>query len=115
MSTAATVAPEMHNDTILGNLLDIKNETPALQHLVESRGHILLLSPNLHPELAGAEMEYSWVLSKHKFRREINDEVLKHHYRNMVASMLAKSILTVERVPCFARRTRGYCQAYLAL
>ena len=50
MSTAATVAPEMNIDTVLGNLPDFKNERPALQHLVESRGHILLFSPKFHPE-----------------------------------------------------------------
>ena len=78
MSTTATVAPEMNIDTVLGNLPDFKNERPALQHLVESRGHILLLSSKFHPELAGVGIEYSWGMSKQKFRREIIDEVPKH-------------------------------------
>ena len=115
MSTTATVAPEMNIDTVLGNLPDFKNERPALQHLVESRGHILLLSPKFHPELAGVGIEYSWGMSKQKFRREINDEVPKHLHRNMVASMCTDKILTVQRVRRFARRTRDYCRAYLAL
>jgi len=115
MSTTATVAPEMNIDTVLGNLPDFKNERPALQHLVESRGHILLLSPKFHPELAGVGIEYSWGMSKQKFRREINDEVPKHLHRNMVASMCTDTILTVQRVRRFARRTRDYCRAYLAL
>ena len=44
--TAATVAPEMNIDTVLGNLPNLKSERQELQHLAESRGHILLLSPN---------------------------------------------------------------------
>ena len=71
MSTTVTVAPEMNIDTVLGNLPDFKNERPALQHLVKSRGHILLLSPKFHPEQAGVEIEYSWGMFKQKFRREI--------------------------------------------
>ena len=35
--------------------------------------------------------------------------------RNMVASMCTDTILTVQRVRRFARRTRDYCRAYLAL
>ncbi|CAM9880058.1 unnamed protein product, partial [Laminaria digitata] len=58
MSTAATAAPEMNIDTFFGNLPDFKNERPALQHLVESRGDILLLSPKFHPELAGVGIVY---------------------------------------------------------
>lgn len=57
MSTAATVAPEMNILTIYGNLPDFNNERPALQHLVESRGHILMLSSKFHPELAGVGIE----------------------------------------------------------
>lgn len=58
MLTAATVAPEMSIDTILGNLPDFKNKRRALQQLVESRGHTLLLSSKFHPELARVGIEY---------------------------------------------------------
>ena len=61
------------------------------------------------------DIEYSWGVSKQKLRREINDEVPKHLHRNMVASMCTDTILTVQRVRRFARRTRDYCRAYLAL
>ena len=104
-STTATVAPEMNIHTVLGNLPDVKNERPALQHLVEGRWHILLLSPKFHPELAGVGIDYSCGMSKQKFRREINDEVPKHLHRNMVASMCMDTILTVQRVRRYARRT----------
>ena len=75
----------------------------------------MLLSPKFHPELAGVGIEYSWGMSKQKFRQEINDEIPKHLHRNMVASMCTKKILTAQRVRRFARRTRDYCRAYLVL
>ena len=103
MSTAATVAPEMNIDIVLGNLPDVKNERTALQHLVESRGHILLLSPKFHPEVAGVGIEYSRGMSKQMFRRKFNDEIPKNLHRNMVASMCTETILTVQRVRRFAR------------
>lgn len=43
----------MSMDYVLGNCLDFRNETSALQTLVESRGHILIMSPKGHCELAG--------------------------------------------------------------
>ncbi len=74
----------MRLDTVLGNLPDFRDEKPALIHLVESRGHIALLSPKCHPEVAGVGIEYSWGMSKMKFRREINDEVPKNLHDNIV-------------------------------
>ena len=76
MSTTAR-DPEKNMEQVLGGLPDFKNERTALQHTVEKRGHILVLSPKFHPEVAGVGIEYSWGMSKLKFRREINDEVPK--------------------------------------
>ena len=104
MSTGEKVGPE--------KLPDFANEKTALQHTVESRGHILLLSPKCHPEVAGVGIEYSWGMSKSKFRREINDGVPKHLHANVVSSMCAKNILTLGRVRRFARRTRDFGRAY---
>lgn len=115
MSAAEKAPPEKRIDLILANLPDFKNEKSALQHTIESRGHILLLSPKFHPEIAGVGIEYSWGMSKLKFRREINDEVAKHLHANMEASMCRATILTLGRVRRFARRTRDYCRAYYAL
>lgn len=75
MSTGEKVGPE--------KLPDFANEKTALQHTVESRGHILLLSPKCHPEVAGVGIEYSWGMSKSKFRREINDGVPKNLHANV--------------------------------
>lgn len=40
-------------DNVLGSCPDFRNETSALQTYVESRGHILVMSPKGHCELAG--------------------------------------------------------------
>lgn len=113
MSTIAKDA-KMNLELILGGLPDL-NERTALQHTVESRGHVLVLSPKFHPEVAGVEIEYSWEMSKLKVRRELNDEVPKNLHQNIVVSMSREQILTLPRIRCFARRTRDFCRAYFKL
>lgn len=112
MSTGAELKPEMNIATVLGNLSDFRDEKTALQHTVESRGHILLLSPKFHPEIAGVGIEYSWGMSKSKFRRQIDDRVPKNLHANIVKSMCAETILTTGRVRRFARRMRDAGRAY---
>ncbi|CAN0251556.1 unnamed protein product, partial [Hapterophycus canaliculatus] len=112
MSAAAGVSDEKNVDKVLQALPDFENERTALQHAVESRGHILLLSPKCHPEVAGVGIEYSWGFSKQKFRRVYNDEVPKHLHANIEKSMCTTKHLTIGRVRRFARRTRDYCRAY---
>ena len=115
MGIAENLPPEKNMATVLSNCNDFKNEKTALQHLVESRGHILLMSPKCHPELAGLGIEYSWGMSKLKFRRKTNDENPRKLRENMVASMCPKTILTLGRVRRFARRTRDLGRGYIAL
>ena len=107
--------PEKNIEQVLGGLPDFKNGRTALQHTVEKRGHILVLSPKFHPEVAGVGIEFSWGMSKLKFRRGINDEVPKNLHRNILASVCRETILTLSRIRRFARRTRDYCRAYLRL
>ncbi|CAN0302378.1 unnamed protein product [Ascophyllum nodosum] len=109
---AAGVADEKNIDKVLQALPDFKTERTALQHVVESPGHILLLSPKRHPEVAGVGIGYSWGFSKQKFRRVHNDEVPKNLPANIEATMCTKNYLTIGRVRRFARRTREYCRAY---
>ena len=114
MSSVST-DPKQNIEMVLGGLPDFKNERSALQHTVEKRGHILMLSPKFHPEVAGVGIEYSWGMSKLKFRRELNDEIPRHLHQNIVSSMCRETILTLPRIRRFARRTRDYCRAYLKL
>ena len=107
--------PEKNIPMVLGDLPDFKNERSALQHTVEKRGRILLMSSKFHPEVAGVGIEYSWGMPKLKFRRELDDEIPKHLHQNIVSSMCRETILTLRRVRRFARRTRDFCRAYLKL
>ena len=68
MSVAVGVADDKNIEKVMQAMPDFKTERTALQHVVESRGHILL-SPKCHPEVAGVGIEYSWGFSKQKFRR----------------------------------------------
>ncbi|CAM9872720.1 unnamed protein product, partial [Pylaiella littoralis] len=112
MSAAVGVTDDKNIEKILQAQPDFKNERTALQHVVKSRGHILLMSPKCHPEVAGVGIEYSWGFSKQKFRRKINDEVPKHLPDNIEKSLCTEKYLTIRRVRRFARRTRDYCRAY---
>lgn len=112
MSSAAKVSDEKNVNNVLQALPNFKNERTALQHIVESRGHILMLSPKCHPEVAGVGIESSWGFSKQKFRRVYNDEVPEHLHANIAKSMCTEKHLTIGRVRRFTRRTRDYCRAY---
>lgn len=83
-------------------------------HSGETWAHSVL-SPKFHPEVAGVGIEYSWGMSKLKFRRELNDEIPKNLHKNMMASMDRGTILTLPRIRRFARQTRDLCRAYLQL
>ena len=86
-------------------------EKGALQEIVESRGHILILSPKCHPELAGCGIEYSWGKSKQYFRRTANDMIASNLHSNIVKSMQL-NVLPIERIWKFERRSRDYRRMY---
>ena len=54
---------------ILGGHTDFLNEIGILEEIMVLRGHILLMSPKCHPEIAGCAIEYLWGYSKQRFRR----------------------------------------------
>lgn len=74
------------NPTV-GNCSDLKEEKSALQQLVGSRGHILVMTPKYHPELAGVGIEYAWGTIKLEFRRLINDEDPKNLRDNTLKTL----------------------------
>ena len=64
MTKAKQQATARANDTI-GDLVlrqraDFKAEKTDLEKLFISRGHILVITPKCHPELAGQGIEYDW-------------------------------------------------------
>ena len=115
MSMSTKKSADKNAATVLANLPDFKDEKSALQTVVESRGHILHMSPKFHPEVAGVVIEDPCGKSKQIYRREINDGNPKNLHSNMVRSMCGENVLTLGRVRRFARRTRDYCRAYFTL
>eukprot|EP00733_Pompholyxophrys_punicea_P000792 Pompholyxophrys_punicea_v1_NODE_290_length_2356_cov_40.811280.p1 type:complete len:268 gc:universal NODE_290_length_2356_cov_40.811280:1473-2276(+) len=105
--TADSLDPKLNIKSILSSCTDFRNEKTALQALFEDRGHILLMSPKCHPELAGVGIEYSWGKSKLEFRRRINDQVPANLQQNVIKS-LSVDVLPLSRIRKFARRTRDY-------
>ena len=64
----AVLDPKLDAPRVSSECEDFVKEKGALQEIVESRGHILILFPKCHPELAGCGIEYSWGKSKQYFR-----------------------------------------------
>lgn len=115
MTGSAEPSSGLNANTVLGDCPDFREEKSALQHLVESRGHILIMSPKCHPELAGMGIEYSWGKAKLEFRRRTNDENPKKLEKNMLKALSTEAILTLQRIRRFARRTRDYRRTYALL
>ena len=53
----------------LNKCSDFMNETSAFEDELASWGHYGVLSPKVHPELAGQGVEYCWGKGKLHFRR----------------------------------------------
>lgn len=120
-------------DYVLGNCPDFRNETGALQTLVELRGHILVMSPKGHCELAGElqrshshscicwqlvadpkhpvagnGIEYDWGRMKQNFRR-------KNRYADfhgLILSSMGPESLPLSTSRKFSRKARSYRRAY---
>ena len=98
---------------VLESCLDFAHEKTALQELVESRGHILRMGVEGHPEMAGKGIEYCWGKSKQKFRRDVNDRMQAHLHANIVKCFSrSEKFLPLSRCRKFARKCRAYCRAY---
>ena len=93
---------------VLGNCEDFRNETGALQSLVEARGHILVMSPKGHCELAGNGIEYDWGKMKQVFRRK-NKYVGFH---GLILDSMSRAALPLSTSRKFARKARSYRRAY---
>ena len=74
---------------------------------MHARGHILQMSPQCHPELAGEGIEYAWGAAKLYYRRNNDGKASTFHTR--VRSSLA--IVTRKQAFKFQRRARSYRRA----
>ena len=96
--------PKLVAPRILSECEDFVKEKESLQEIVESLGHILILSPKCHPELAGCGIEYSWGKSKQYFRRTANDMIasnLLHFSMFQISNFRVFSFLSVKFLTVF--------------
>ena len=80
--------PELRK--ILLGCEDFKNEVGALEQIVIERGHLLIMSPKGHPELAGVGIEYGWGHAKYLFRKN-NTMVVKEKLNGYLSFALRAS------------------------
>ena len=102
---------------VLSACPDFLNEKTSMQELVESRGHILCMTPKYHPELAGVGIEFSWGRAKYMFRKEINDFKATNLKANVMRALSTQgdgAVLPLALVRRYARRARDYLRAYAA-
>ena len=93
---------------VLSSCPDFRAEKPALQSLVEARGHILVMSPKGHCELAGDGIEYDWGKMKQTFRRK--NKYVKFH--ELILESMSRRALPLSTSRKFARKARAYRRAY---
>ena len=97
-------------DHMLGSCLDFVNETTALQAMIEARGHILVMSPKGHCELAGDGIEYDWGKMKQHFRRK--NKYVRFH--ELILESMSRAVLTLATSRKFGRKARSYRRACTA-
>ena len=98
-------------DLVLSQQPDFAAAKSALEEFVSSRGHLLDMSPKLHPEIAGVGIEYCWAVAKQEFRCE-NDFSVKTLSARVQHAL---TMLTLPVIRNCARRARDYERAYRAL
>ena len=98
----------MSMNYVLGNCEDFRNEKGALQTLIEARGHILVMSPKGHCELAGQGIEYDWGKMKQNFRRKNKYK----HFHGLILDSMSRATLPLSTSRKFARKARAYRRAY---
>eukprot|EP00965_Chrysotila_dentata_P247455 6207758-Pleurochrysis_carterae.AAC.3 len=80
------------------------------QSLVESRGHILVMSPKGHCELAGQGIEYDWGKQKYSFQRRNTYNLTMFH--QLILECMSSKLLPLITSRKFSRKARAYRRAY---
>jgi len=99
----------MSMDYMLSLCEDFMKEKTALQAMVEARGHILVMSPKGHCELAGQGIEYDWGKMKQTYRRNNRYE---KDFHEMILKSMGRDVLKLSTSRKFARKARAYRRAY---
>ena len=81
-----------------------------LQEAIEQRGHLLLLFPKFHCELAGVGVEYAWGRAKMNFRKKCMFTTADL-YAN-VRQSLSRDNIPLRLMRSYARKCRDYERTY---
>ena len=105
--------PTLHKNQmqmILSSLPDFQQEKIGIRKLLESRGHILIVSPKCHPKLAGSGIEYAWGIAEINFKNISNKcpQNIKQH----VANVLSPDKLPLSSIWKYERKARDYIRLY---
>ena len=101
----------LYGDKNLSQCPDFLNEKSALEELVESRGHILLVGVCCHPELAGCGVEYCFGMSKRHYRK--NNDLITSEMESKVKASFHEHVISYVNINKFERRARTYMNMYL--
>jgi hypothetical protein len=101
--------------SILSNCEDFKNEKSKLECIVEELGVYCRMTPKVHLEIAGVEIEYDWGYAKLKYWKEINNGISAHLEKNVKKALSPESTLTISRTQTFTRKAREYKLTYFFL
>ena len=102
---------------IIENLPDFKTELTLLQYRASQLGVTVECSPKFHPEIAGEGVEFCWALGKNTYRTHgVEEKRTKSKYLQLVKKCTcSETVITMQEVRKFRRRTRRYMLAYYAL
>jgi hypothetical protein len=90
---------------------DFEMEVTALQELVSRSGHILVMTPKGHCELAGQGIECCWGKSKKYYRRH-NHTYARGSFKKLVIESMSRKNLGIRTARTFARVARAYLNTY---
>ena len=100
--------------SVLASCHDFQTEVGELELRVMERGHILLMSPKGHPEVAGCGIEFAWGKAKNDFRQNnpMNaawGKSTEDLHDRVVEALRGVDLLMMRR---FARKARDYMRGY---
>ena len=103
----------------LSVLPDYLIEESIFEEEVRKRGHVAILSPPCHPELAGNGIEWTWGFTKKHYRQSNLKHGKTKGFDKFVERVLASlkntpdgNYLPLQRIYRFGRRSRDYGRVY---
>jgi hypothetical protein len=93
---------------LLGECIDLKNESTQLEYTCLKRGATAIITPKYHAELAGEGIEYTWGFLKSIYRRQpLAKKKGKANFEALLKKIFLSDVITKEMVRKFSARARG--------